>query len=277
MNHQIVSKIRLYMLSSFFINLLAVVVIAAEPDTTKPIDVEIYCDDAYRPYSYANEKGEASGIYSDILREASKTMPEYRITLKPIPWIRAMEGLKNNDIFAVYPPYYRPQERPFIGEYSEPILEESIVVYTRKEILKSPRVHFPDDWHGLKVGIFLGTMDIAGPRFATAVSEGKIKMKEYKGNEKNILALLTGDVDAYVKDRLAIKNTIRELKESGKWPVNAPELVEGVSISKDWGHLAFTSSDRKFPYKKDFVKKMNLAIRKLKKDKSTKKIVSKYS
>ena len=66
--------------------------VAFEP----PVKVLVYGDDAYPPYSYA-ENGIARGIYSDILRRVFEDMPGYKIKIVPIPWKR---GLKNAQVWA---------------------------------------------------------------------------------------------------------------------------------------------------------------------------------
>jgi polar amino acid transport system substrate-binding protein len=237
----------------------------------KEIEVTIYCDDAYTPYSY-EEKNQPQGIYTKIIREAGKKLKGYKLKIIPMPWNRAMLAIEKKQVFAVYPPYLRTKERPFIGSYSVPILEETIVVYTRKELLNESRSRWPEDWYGKKIGIFLGTIDIAGTKFTNAVAENKIKMIEEKGHEINLLHLGNGKIDAYVNDRNSILYAISELKKKHKWQ-QASELVEAAVVSKEWGYLAFSKDDPKYPFKEDFIKKFNSAITQLQEEHKIEKIV----
>lgn len=243
---------------------------------SKPIPVTIYCDDAYLPYSYTDKSREARGIYTEILARAFKQMKDYKVTIIPQPWTRAMMALEKHDVFAVYPPYYRPVERPFIKDYSLPILEETIVVYARKSDANKKMKHWPRDWFGKKVGIFTGTMDIAGREFADAIKNGKIQMLEAKRNEENLRNLITRKIDAYVNDRNAILYTLRVLKSKGEWPENAPEIEEVAVVSKESGYLAFSQDDKKFPFKKDFIKKFNAALEKLQQNNEVERITDDY-
>lgn len=93
----------------------------------KPQRVTIFADDAYPPYSYV-ENGRAVGIYPEILRAADVLMTEFEIELQPIPWRRGLKLLEAGRIFALLPPYYYPQRRPYIHPYSDPILDEEVVV-----------------------------------------------------------------------------------------------------------------------------------------------------
>lgn len=68
----------------------------------KPQRVTIFADDAYPPYSYA-ENGRAVGIYPEILRAADVLMTEFEIELQPIPWRRGLKLLEAGRIFALLP------------------------------------------------------------------------------------------------------------------------------------------------------------------------------
>jgi|GEM_PF-4324324 polar amino acid transport system substrate-binding protein len=56
------------------LGLALLLTIATRAQAAQPIDVVVYADEAYPPYSYA-EKGEARGIYAEIFRKAFAQMP----------------------------------------------------------------------------------------------------------------------------------------------------------------------------------------------------------
>lgn len=237
------------------------------------IEVIIYSDDSYNPYSYVDKKGNAIGIYTQIIKEAFKFMPEYKLKIIPLPWKRAMMSLEKKEVVAAYPPYYRPNERPFIGQYSEPLLAENIVVVARKDPDNYKRKSWPEDWLDKKIGIFLGTIDIAGPEFTKAFHEKKVFIIETQGNDENLLKLGRGEIDAYVNDRVAIFHTLKDLKKKNMWPKVFPEIEEVAIVSSEQGYLAFSKPDPKFPYQKDLILKFNKAIAKMKKENRIKAIV----
>ena len=242
----------------------------------KTVEVTVFCDDAYRPYSYSSQAGEPKGIYTLILEEAFQKMKGYQVTIRPRPWTRAMKSLEAGEVFAVYPPYHRPQDRPFITDYSQPILDETIVVYTRDEKDLVRRSKWPEDWYGKTIGLFTGTMDIGGPRFVAAVKEGKIKVIEAKDNEANLRNLITRKVDAYVNDRIAISYTLRHLDKLKEWPETAPKLVEAAIVSSEQGYLAFAKDNTAYPYKNDFIQQLNKVLTEMKSSGRINKIVQDY-
>ena len=99
--------------------------------------VEIYADDAYPPYAYV-EDGKLTGIYTVVLKKIFQKMPDYNVEFKAIPWKRGLSLIEQGDIFALYPPYERPKERPYM-QYDMAILDEALVVYCRNELLENPR------------------------------------------------------------------------------------------------------------------------------------------
>ncbi|WP_315983755.1 hypothetical protein [Aliamphritea spongicola] len=56
---------------------------------TQPVEVTIYADDSYPPYSYV-ENNILKGLYTRILSTAFSRMPDYRVRLMPVPWKRGL-------------------------------------------------------------------------------------------------------------------------------------------------------------------------------------------
>lgn len=236
--------------------------------------VIIYADDGYAPYSY-KEGSEAKGLYVEILKAVFAKMPDYKVTIEPVPWKRALKYMETGEGFAITPPYYRPKERPFINPYSEPLFEEEVVVFCREDVLKTPRPNWPKDYFGLKVARNAGFTS-GGDEFMKAVNEGKIKLDEAKTNRENILKLLEGHTEAYINDRISILQTLKTvLAESDKY--KNVKIMEGTVVSKEQGYLGFTAMDKgKFAFKDDFVKKFNAALVDMKAKGEVKAIADKF-
>lgn len=133
-----------------------------------PTSVVVYGDDAYPPYSY-EENGQAKGIYADILSAVFARMPDYQVTVSPIPWKRGLKMLKTGKGFALFPPYYYPDKRPYIFPYSTPILPEEVVVFCHPDRVRGrPLTRWPDDYFGLKIGLN-EAFEIGGQAFWRAV------------------------------------------------------------------------------------------------------------
>jgi len=242
------------------------------------IKVTVYADDNYPPYSY-QERGEIKGIYTEIIKAAFLKMKGYQIEIKALPWKRGLKMLEDGKGFAIYPPYYRPKERPYIWPYSIPILDERVVVFCRAEILEnSLRPHWPEDYYGLRIGINAG-FDLGGNKFWNAVKEGKIKVEEAMGNRENLLKLGLKRTDCYMNGRLSILWELKQLKRAGKYEEgsNHAKLVEGATVSIEQGFLGFTNKDKgKFDYKDDFVKKFDAVIYEMRKSGKLQKMIDHF-
>jgi polar amino acid transport system substrate-binding protein len=198
----------------------------------------------------------------------------YTVTIKPTPWKRGLKELEDGTAFALFPPYYHPEKRPFIKPYSKPILTESVVCFCNKSAMANPRPKWPEDYFGLTIGKNAG-FEIGGDAFNNAAKEGKIKVVEGKSNESNLLMMAKGRADCYVNDRLSILTELSRLEKSGA--ITADErvnYVEAVLINEEKGFLGFTDRDQgKFTFKDDFVKKLDQILDEMQKNGEIDKIV----
>jgi len=242
------------------------------------IQVTVYADNNYPPYSY-EEKGEVKGIYTKILAEAFSRIPGYKVTIKAYPWKRGLKMLEDGKGFAIYPPYFRAKQRPYIWPYSIPVLNEKVVVFCRKGVLtKSRRLHWPEDYFGLRIGRNAG-YELGGKRFWNAVKNGKITVEDAAGNRENLLKLGLKHIDCYMNDRLSILWTWNQLKASGKYDEHKgyAALLEGATITTEQGFLGFTNRDQgKFDYKDDFVKKFDTIIYEMRRSGEIQRMVQRF-
>ena len=226
------------------------------------IEVTVYADASYIPYSY-EEEGKVKGIYTEILKVAFSRMKGYKVKIQPIPWKRGLRMLENGTAFALYPPYFHVLKRPYIWPYSIPILDERVVLFCSEDILaNSRRIHWPEDYYGLKIGNNRGYY-LGGEKFWKAVKAGKIKVEEVNGNSANILKLGLKRTDCYMIDRLSFLWELNRLKLAGKYDEGGRhvKLLEGATISIEQGFLGFTAEDKgKFSFKEDFKKKFDIII-----------------
>lgn len=239
--------------------------------------VTILCDSGYPPYSYA-ENGEAKGLYSDILRAAFARMPDYRVEIQPVPWRRGLKELENGRAFALYPPYYRPRERPYM-DYSRPILAERVTVFVRAEIARSRRIeNFPADYAGLRIGINSGFSVIQDPLYQRMLERGELTQSLAKDNRANLLKLHVGRIDAYINDRLSILWELKHLQQQRALPLHAHEqFVEGPTLTIEHGHLGVTNRNPSaFPYRADFLQQLNAALDHLEADGLIQRLTARY-
>ncbi len=233
----------------------------------QPTEVTLYCDDAYSPYAYM-EKKEAAGIYTDIVRAVAEKMPDYAVTIEPVPWRRGLNYMQTGEGFALFPPYYRPEERPFL-DYAIKMLDEELVVVVRGDSPIEVDAAWPEDFKDMRVGSNAGFIFMDPWK-----DKGIFVYDESADNRTAILKLAHGRIDAYVNDRLAILSTVAEMRASG---TNVPEVRVVALLSSEAGYLAFTNEggDR-YPYKDDFIAKFRTAFEELEQSGEVQKIVNSY-
>lgn len=222
--------------------------------------VKIFGDDAYPPYSFKDNKGQMTGIYTLVLREIFDQMPEYRVSLEGYPWKRGLNEIERGKIFALYPPYKREKERPFM-EYDMPILDEQLVVFCHEKVLLKPRKEWPKDYYGLTIGNNSG-FAAGGDAFWAAVKRGDIKVEETKGTSKNLQKLIAGRIDCYMNDGLSIQWELKALQKQGKY--NGVSVKKGAVISSEQGFLGFATDGGAFPFKGDFKATYHQVLEKMK-------------
>lgn len=80
-------------------------------------------------------------------------MKGYQVKINAVPWKRALSYIERGKGFAIYPPYHRAEDRPYMWPYSIPILDERVIVVCRAEVFSdSVRPVWPDDYYGLVIG-----------------------------------------------------------------------------------------------------------------------------
>jgi polar amino acid transport system substrate-binding protein len=240
-----------------------------------PIEVVIYADDGYPPYSYG-ENGEALGIYSEILNKAFLRMPQYRVTLVPVPWKRGLRLLESGQGFALYPPYYRPEERPYI-RYSEPILDEQVVVFCNKFTTAGRSLKtWPDDYVGLTVGTNAGFL-LGGKEFDRYVAAGKIFRDSGTSSHGSVLKMLTGRNDCYINDRLSIHWQVDQIKRAGEIDPTKIAIAETAKLYSEKGYLGYTDRDEgRFAFKNSFVQDFNAALISLRNEGEIDRVVERF-
>lgn len=260
----------------------------------EPIEVTIYHDKNIFPYSYEKKRepisaeeltsegepagkgepisaeelageGEPAGLYTEVVKKIFANMKGYNIKIKSVSWELGTHLIKTGQGFALYPPFRRLKKRPYIRLYSLPILEQTNVVFCTAETLKTPRPEWPEDYYGLTFGNDMNSQ-VGGERFSNAITEGKIKLIEKEDIISNLTMLANREIDCHINEELSVLLAWQQMKEDKLYiPEKHADFVQGATISKEPGYLAFTSNDDdKFFFKIDFVTQFNYELIKLK-------------
>ncbi|NVD08010.1 amino acid ABC transporter substrate-binding protein [Vibrio sp. JPW-9-11-11] len=237
--------------------------------------VTIYGDDAYPPYSYA-EGNQVKGIYADILAAAFERMPKYQVTMVPLPWRRGLKMLEVGEGFALFPPYFYTERRPYISPYSEPILAEEVVVMCRPEAVINRDIDtWPQGYYGLTVGVNQ-SYALGGQAFWQAVEQGDIQLKEAKSNRASMINLYKQRIDCYMNDRLSILWELKLLKNSQQVERDWSPVIT-TTVSSEYGYLGYARDpDNRFHFKQDFVTQFNQALNEIKRDGTIDAILANY-
>jgi len=224
--------------------------------------VVIYGDESYPPYSYS-ENGEGKGIYVDILRRAFDKMTNYEIIIKMIPWKRGTSYIKNGEAFALFPPYYTKKRLSWML-FSEPILEEEIVVFGKAVNLKG-KTKWPEEFYGYTIGMNRGfsPYGAGGTRFGDAHKAGRIKIEEASSTEQNLKKLERDRFLFYINDKFIDIQPY-------------PSIIQGMTINMNFGHLGFTKQNDEYKFMKDFKNTFDQIIKDMKESNEIKKVVDKY-
>ncbi|RSD29157.1 substrate-binding periplasmic protein [Vibrio pectenicida] len=222
----------------------------------KPISVTLFSTNDFPPYSYSIN-GEAKGIYPDIVRHVAKSMPNFDVTIKPVPWNRGLMLLESGNGFGFMPPYYLPDVRPYINPYSVPLFEETVAVYCHIDVARklSDPIIWPETFYGLRVGINSG-YNLGDQAFWQAQERGDIKVREAKDPEANILMMREKRNDCYLHISLSTNWTLRQMQNKTEI-ANSDWMVMVKEVSSQFGYIGYTSIADGFPFKKQFIDMFN--------------------
>ncbi|WP_419903952.1 substrate-binding periplasmic protein [Kiloniella sp.] len=235
-------------------------------------DVVIIGDDGYAPFSYV-EDNQPKGIYVRILRDVFSQLEGYKVNLKMLPWKRGLRQIETGKDFAIFPPYYWPEKRPYIATYSEPLLLEQVVAICHKKVLEKARDNWPTDYKGLKIGTNDGFLT-PGPAFFQAVKEKKISLIESTNTRKGLRMLLGRRTDCYVNAEMSIRWGLLRLRRAGLYDLGLDQLRFGAVVDAKWAYIGFTAvNEGAYPYREDFIKKINNVIRKMRETGAINRIV----
>jgi len=213
--------------------------------------VVIYGENSYPPYSFEVD-GKPDGIYYRILKKATQRMPDYDVKFIMLPWKRILDMAEHGNLFAFFPPYYRPKHRPYLSEYSHPIYTEETIVCCKT--LHQPRRQWPQDYRHLRFGNQNGYL--AGKGVLSDLAEkGLIELEETNGLPANLRKLLNNRIDCLITDKDALTWTLTNVIGED----SLSQISIEVTLDKENGYVAY-SGKYDAPYRRDFIDTLNEII-----------------
>ncbi|SJZ71189.1 polar amino acid transport system substrate-binding protein [Oceanospirillum multiglobuliferum] len=223
--------------------------------------VDIIADDNYPPFSY-REGEDAKGLYVEILLAVFKNMPDYQVNIRPLPWRRGLTMMQSGSGFAIFPPYYFPNKRPFLSAYSKPVLNEKISLFCSNKFIakyKAKQPVWPQDFAGARIGINPGYL-LLDDDFWELNRKHFYRVEEGIDTKANIQKLIYQRLDCLINSRVAILWGQKELKESGEtFSEGLSDKLQEVAVLKEQqGYLAFSEDiQQRYPFRAVFIKQFN--------------------
>ncbi|QBG34375.1 transporter substrate-binding domain-containing protein [Litorilituus sediminis] len=242
---------------------------------SEPIKVTIVADDSYPPYSYL-ENEEIKGIYVDIIKAAAKRIAKYyQIEIITMPWKRGLVSLENSEHFAIIPPYKRKAKRPYIWPYSTALFLETVVAFCHKDVSLEDAINSKGSQQVIQVGMNAGFL-ILNKELKTAQAQGLIRIWENKNTSANIMKLIFRRIDCYINDRVSTLWQLTELQKQHA-EVDFSNIQETYLVMEQTAHIGYVREGiAKYPYKADFIKKMDDALLEIQKIGISNNIINKY-
>lgn len=232
-----------------------------------PKEIVLYHDESYPPYSYKDDDGKPVGIYVELLKIVDERLEDYVFIFEPVPWKRALNYMETGEGFAMFPPYFRPEERPWL-DYSIFLMEEGIAAVIDRNNSSLPVKNWPEEFKDKVVGINSG---FSFP----IVDEFKDKVFKVDSSPSNLVALRKlreKRIDVYVNDSLAIAATIQEMKLKNE---ATPDIHIAFTLSKEMAFLA-VSHNHKNDFKDDFVKQVNSVLNEMRMKNEIEEVVTNF-
>jgi len=247
---------------------------------SKPIDVTIYVDDAYRPYSFLHE-GKAEGMYIDILTAAFSKMEDFNVRIEPIPWKRGKWLMKQGKGFGLAPAFFHGHDWPYLYPYSLPFNAETIVAVCNDKSQTADRSQWPEDYKGLSIGNVAGFDGWGGDTFWSMVTDGHINYKEAYSSNTLIKMLLTGRYDCIMMEKNAYHHELREIVQSEEYSAkNHGKITISALIGTDPVSIGYSEPAIKngtYPFAHDFQKAFDIIIYQMTKSGEIERIMEAYS
>ncbi|MCY4334019.1 MAG: transporter substrate-binding domain-containing protein [Litoreibacter sp.] len=208
--------------------------------------------------NYAPLMSSDGGIAGDIIDEVNERLNgEYKIEVESVPWARAVKLVESGRAQGLVGTYYRPEVRPWINPYSEPLLQDPVSVFCREGV-GDPSWDYPNDFAGLVFGYLIGSY-AGGSDFDAMRDAGAITVEESSSLSVNLRKLKAGRIDCFVEGRFAILSEI-----AGIGGIEGLEIINDVS--KEDFYVGFESEWASSPSAADFISAFNATIQEMHKD-----------
>lgn len=243
----------------FYIFIFAIFLPLQHLQAQPPQQVVILVDDSHPPYTYLH-KGELTGIYVDLVKEAANLLKnDYTIKLQPIPWKRGIDSLKQGREFAILPPYKHKVDRYFISPYSIALQTEVVQAFCNPGFSLKNIEHNLLTAPPINVGLNAGFL-VLDDALKRAEKQGKIKRWENKSTLSNIIKLAKKRIDCFISEKLSFQYGVQKIQYTDP-EIDLTEFIDDKIIFEHTAHIGYLKdADDNYPFKDDFIEKMDKAL-----------------
>jgi|GEM_PF-3202977 len=188
--------------------------------------------------------------------------------------------IKNGSAQAIFPPHYFPSKRPFINQYSVPLMTELSAVFCNETALKARGMNidvnllWPDSFMWAKFALSRGGK-MGSKRFWQAITDKRIKANEVNGPKNAIEMMLRGRVDYHINDLVTVAWYLNSILSN-----HNPELKHKMKlvkiIAEEAGYLA-TSTGWEPAQSEEFMIRFNRQFLLMHNDGIVTDIIEKYA
>jgi polar amino acid transport system substrate-binding protein len=216
------------------------------------------------PYIVQNEKGEFSGVHTEIILAAFKEMKR-EVRIEAYPWKRCLAMIEDRQGDAIFTLNKNPERERFLFFPVQPVAESPSVFFVLKTNIGRVKYESFKDLAGLTIGVTNGKEYEGG-----LLQQKDLTFDVAVKDEMNIAKLGTGRIDLWPSDMYVGYELINQV-ESGKYKGQITHLPKYLNNSHVY--LGFA---RKPGYDK-LAKQFNSALTKIQRSGAYKAIVTKYT
>ncbi|QQY79595.1 diguanylate cyclase (GGDEF)-like protein [Keratinibaculum paraultunense] len=216
--------------------------------------IKVAGDNNFPPYEFVDDKGNYKGFNVDIMKAISETM-NVEIQLIPMKWSEAVSALENHYVDAIQGMSRTPERE---GKY---LFTQSTIINSSAIFVRKDTEHIKDieDLKGVRVAYQIG--DINEDRIKDI--SGAIMVPRYNQLE-GIKALLDGEVDAFIGNKIAAIYQLNKMKETNKVKIVGMPIGETA-----YGPVTYKGNEEVYEL-------LNAGIDKIKEDGTYDKIYKKW-
>ncbi|OGR23846.1 MAG: hypothetical protein A2277_20235 [Desulfobacterales bacterium RIFOXYA12_FULL_46_15] len=174
------------------------------------IEIQFAVDEANPPFMYKNSTtGKAAGLYPELVQAIFKEFGAEAV-VNPFPWKRVLTLGESGETGIAG--IYKNEKRLLIFDYSKPIFDEKIVIYTHKD--KRFAYNGIADLKGKSIGVIRGWS--YGDDFDKGKEKGDFSIQENVSDELNFKKLEADRVDCVLAIQQSGDSVIEKLSLQDK-------------------------------------------------------------